>query len=314
MRADRRRPFFVVEPSCGALVAPALCRFNPSPSPSPSARASTPPPTTLPMMILFLVVSPEPWDGVEPAACHDGTQTPYDVVSAPAIALFIADGQFLQSAGPRVDFCMPHPPQTVAMGGCTSKDQSGGARDRNGDDADGHTFEEHDGIQELFALLRADFEPANAEVRVLAAMVKARRLDKISAELQALQVQRDATESNCPVDYLLQGISLVNEHNEVVIRFEKFKRLVANCFEPADIQNAVAQMRVLRNERQMRKYGTSSVRVESTPKSSSTEGSRAAAPRTAKTSEPTVSVRPRRDVGLSRLYQPTPDPSTAELA
>lgn len=204
------------------------------------------------------------------------------------------------------------------MGGCTSKDQSRGSRD-GADDPDDRTYEEHDGIQELFALLRADFEPANAEVRVLAAMVKARRLDKISAELQALQVQRDATESNCPVDYLLQGISLVNEHNEVVIRFEKFKRLVANCFEPADIQNAVAQMRVLRNERQMRKYGTSSVRVESTPRSFSTEpeASRAApraAKTSAKTSEPTVSVRPRRDVGLSRLYQPTPDPSTAELA
>jgi hypothetical protein len=185
------------------------------------------------------------------------------------------------------------------MGACTSKDPRRETRTRDEEDpARGRTVEEHDGIQELFALLRADFDPANSEVRVLAAIVKARRLDKISSELQALQVQRDATESNCPVDHLLQGISMVNDHNEVVIRYEKFQRLIANCFEPADIQNAVAQMRVLRNERHMRRYGTSSLRVEAPPAASA---------------EPTVTVRAPR-AGLARLYEPTPDPTTAALA
>lgn len=142
------------------------------------------------------------------------------------------------------------------MGACKSKGAS--ERDLGGEEV---TFTE-DPVRELYQLFRADFALDNAEVMLLAAMVKSRRLDKLTAEAQALVVQREAMEQNCPRDYMIQRISEAGSNgNDVVISYGKFEQVITDCFEATDVQTAIDQMRMLQTQRQIQRYGTASVRV-----------------------------------------------------
>jgi hypothetical protein len=181
------------------------------------------------------------------------------------------------------------------MGGCTSKK----SRDRDlGDEGDEVVFADNP-IRELYALFRADFSLDNTEVLLLAAMIKSRRLDKMTAEAQALVVQREATEESLPLDYFIQHIS-EQSGTDAVIEFRRFNAVVSDCFEAADVQTAIEQMRTLKTQRQIHKYGTSSIRVGVRPEGVAHRVDRSAA----------VEVRfPPRP--LARLYC-GPEPDTSE--
>ncbi len=202
------------------------------------------------------------------------------------------------------------------MGACKSKGQP---RDLGDDGGDEVAFVD-DPVRELYGLFKSDFGLDNSEVLLLAAMVKARRLDKLKAEAQSLVVQREAMEQNCPRDFLIQRISEASPNgNDVVISYRKFEAVITDCFEGTDVQTAIDQMRILQTERQIQRYGTASVRVGrlpetlSAPRESAREWERESARELAREAmEPRTASRAAMPAPpLARLYTAT-EPDTSE--